>query len=82
MQEPAQRLQSRAQMLIVGDVGIQPALLLIVRAAARAFREPWREIVERGDDGIGSHVGKPEGAHPGGVDDPSALGESQHQGRG
>ena len=82
-QQPPERLHPlglRAGRLVEPALG----LALAVGAAARAVDGQLVQVGEGLDQVVGLHVRQPEGADPGGVDDPAAPGQRQHQraGRG
>ena len=68
-----------------GDPGVEGALLLVVRAAARALRRAGLEVGEVLDDPGRVDVGQPERPDAGGVDDPAVVvgqGEGDRRRRG
>src|SRR5699024_2350711 len=74
-QQPAQGLQPgrcRGTGRTRGGPGIEPAVRLVMRAAARALGGTRLEVGEMVHDPVDVDVRQPERAHPGGVDDPAA----------
>ena len=60
-----------------GDEGVQPALRLVVRAAARAVVGAGGQVGEVRHDPVRVDVRQPEGADARGVDHPAAAGQPQ-----